>query len=91
MSKLPREGRSKCQKAVRIGRGIFKFMWKIGVVTAGITAFTNPVSAAIAGTSAISSAISSVVKDRNLQPAMKIVNVLACNMDASENDPVTNS
>ena len=66
-----------------IGLFILKGLFKIGVVTAGATAFTNPVSATIAGVSAVASAISSVTKDKNFKPAMKIVNILDCSLECS--------
>jgi len=78
------------EKIIKISKWLFKTAYKIGVITAGATAFTNPVSGAIAGTSVVASVISSVFKDKNLKPAMKIINALAINFDNAENDKVTN-
>lgn len=46
---------------------------------------------AITGGATIASAVSSAVKDKKLQGLMAIVNVIACNFDKAQNDPLTNS
>jgi hypothetical protein len=73
-----------------IAKTILKTLVKIGVATAGATAFTNPVSATIAGTSAVSSAISAAVKDKKYKPLMRIVNIIACNIDKAKNSSQVN-
>lgn len=65
---------------------VLKALYKIGVATAGITAFTNPYSATIAGVATVASAVSAATKDKNYKPAMTIVNLLACNIDKAAND-----
>ena len=78
------------QKLIKTSKWLFKTAYKIGVITAGATAFTNPISASVAGISVIASVLSSVFKDKNFKPAMKLVNALAINFDNAENDKVVN-
>lgn len=71
-------------------KATFNFLVKVGIATAGATAFTNPLSASIAGGTAIASAISAAVKDKKFKPAMKVINVIACNIDKARNDYTKN-
>lgn len=68
-----------------------KWSYKICIAAASVTAFANPVSASITGAVAISSAISSGLKDKNIKPVMKIINIIACNIDKAKNDPKENA
>jgi len=79
------------KKSIRVGGFALKLLWKLGIATAGVTAFTNPISATIAGVSAVASAVSAVSKDRNIKPVMSLVNILALNIDKAKNDSSANS
>ena len=79
------------KKIIRALKFTIKWSYKICVAAAGVTAFTNPVSASITGAVAISSAISSGLKDKNIKPAMKLINIIACNIDKAKNDPKENA
>ena len=68
-----------------------KLAYKICIAANGAAAFTNPISAAITGGVAIASAISATVKDKQAKPAMKLVNIIACNYDKAKNDQASNT
>lgn len=70
---------------------LFKLAYKITIAAAGVAAVFNPAGAAIAGGVAITSAVASVVKDKNFKPVMRVINIIACNMDSATNDKRLNS
>lgn len=69
---------------------VLSFFYKLGMLTAGATAVTNPVSAIIAGVGVAAASISASVKDKNLKKLSPIVNVLALNIDKAKNDNFRN-
>ncbi len=77
--------------ALKIGKFLFKTAYKIGIITAGATAFTNPISASIAGVSVVASVLSSIFRDKDFEALMKIINALAFNFDKAENDKKVNA
>jgi len=62
------------------------FLYNVGMATAGVTAFTNPVSAIIAGSGVIASAISSIFKDRSMGKLATLINLIAQNIKNAKND-----
>ena len=49
------------------------------------------VALALTGGTAIASTVSSAIKDNDLKGVMQLVNVIACNLDKAQNDPIVNS
>lgn len=68
----------------------FKSIYKVGMATVGVAAMFEPTCAVIAAASVVASATSSAIKDKNIKPVMKIINVLACNIDCAANSRVRN-
>ena len=68
-----------------------KWAYKICIAAAGgLAIYSNPVTGTIAGAVAISSMLSASFKDKNIKPAMKLINFIACNIDKASNDPKIN-
>lgn len=67
-----------------------KSVYKVSIAVAGVAAMFEPTLAIVAGSTAVASVISSSVKDKNVKTAMKILNVIACNIDRAENAPLKN-
>ncbi len=67
-----------------------RWVFKICIAAAGITAMTNPASASITGAVALTSVISTIIKDKDFKPAMKLINIMACNIDNAKNNPLDN-
>lgn len=65
---------------------VLSFFYKLGVVTAGVTATVEPVSAIITGVITAAAAISSSVKDKNLKALSPIINILALNIGKAKNN-----
>tara|TARA_B110000211_G_scaffold234725_1_gene305888 strand:+ start:4448 stop:4702 length:255 start_codon:yes stop_codon:yes gene_type:complete len=66
------------------------FVYKLCIAVNGAASFTNPISAVVTSVVALSSVISSSVSDNNSKPAMKLINLLAINLDKAENNPKKN-
>lgn len=73
--------------AIWLLKNSYKGLIAVGGASAGVAAVTvgSPLLA-VAGASAVASTISSVVKDKNIKPIMKLVNLIACNIDKAKND-----
>jgi len=78
----------------------FKTLYKVLLAASGagsiglsVKYLDDPQSLALAitGGAAIASTVASAVKDKKLKGLMALVNLIACNFDKAQNDPVTNS
>lgn len=78
----------------------FKTVYKVLVAAAGagsiglsVQYLDDPqgLALAITGGTAIASTVSSAIKDSNLKGVMQLVNIIACNLDRAQNDPIINS
>lgn len=64
-----------------------------GAVGVSVKYLGDPTGLALAltGGATIASAVSSAIKDKKLKKLMPLVNLIACNFDKAQNDPLTNS
>jgi hypothetical protein len=82
-------------KTKKILKSVYNNVVKVGVSVSGVAsiaggALTGNIPMAVTGVIAISSAVSAAFKDKKFAPIMKIVNILACNLDRATNNPVMN-
>lgn len=74
-------------KLLKVGKFIVKGLALVG---GGVAMVADPITGSIAGIVAIASAFSSMFKDKNFKPLMKLVNLFAVNIDNAENDKKIN-
>lgn len=78
--------------AIWLAKNSYKALVTIGGVSAGAAAITgaSPLLA-VAGATAVASTLSSAIKDKNIKPVMKLINIVACNIDKAKNDKEINN